>query len=40
MPLLSNDDVTIHLNPYVNNKKITGTLDIKILNANKLKQKS
>ena len=40
MPMLSNDDVVLHLNPYVNNKKITETIEIKILNANKPKEKN
>lgn len=40
MPSLNKDDITIRLNPYVNNKKITETLDLKILNANNLKQRT
>jgi hypothetical protein len=36
MPYLRSDDVSISLYPYVNNKKLTKTLDIRILNANKL----
>lgn len=39
MPYLNNDDIVICLYPIVNNKKLTTTLDIKILNENKLKQK-
>jgi len=40
MPPLSNDDVVFYLYPYVNNKKLPGPLEIKILNESKLKQKN
>ena len=39
MPYLSSNDVVFHLYPYINNKKLTQALDIKILNENKLSQK-
>ena len=38
MPQAINDDVAFRLYPYVNNKRLAGTLDIRILNGNKLKQ--
>jgi hypothetical protein len=39
MPSPGTDDVILHVTPYVNNKKLTGTLDIKALNANKPRPK-
>lgn len=39
MPRLSSDDVVLRLYPYVNNKKLKETLEIKILNKNKLNMK-
>lgn len=38
MPVISNDDLVFSLHPYVNNKKLSETLEVKILNGNKLKQ--
>ena len=35
MPYSNNDDVVYVLYPYVNNKKLTETLEVKILNGNK-----
>jgi hypothetical protein len=35
-----NDEVVFNLEPYVNNKKLTETLQIKILNEKKRKQKN
>jgi len=37
MPYIQKNDVVFHLVPYVNNKKITETLDIKILDGTKPK---
>jgi hypothetical protein len=39
MPAVSKDDVLLTVYPYVNNKKLTETLEIKILNQKKLSQK-
>jgi hypothetical protein len=39
MPQLSNNDQVFHLYTFVNNKKLTDTLEIKILNGNKRNQK-
>lgn len=38
MPVLSNEDLAFSLHPYVNNKKLSETLEVKILNDHKLKQ--
>ncbi len=40
MPETGTDDVILNVTPYVNNKKLTETLEIKALNANKLKAKN
>ena len=39
MPHLSKDDALIYIIPYVNNKKVKDTLEIKVLNANDLHRK-
>lgn len=39
MPVLSIDDIAFSLSPYVNNKELTETLEIKILNDYKLNKK-
>jgi len=40
MPQSESNEIVLHLDPYVNNKKLTETLQIKILNENKRKQKN
>lgn len=40
MPASASDDMIFYLEPYVNNKKLAESLEIKILNKNKLNKKS
>lgn len=40
MPSSATDDAIFYLDPYVNNKKLAETLEIKILNQNKLDKKN
>jgi hypothetical protein len=39
MPASASDDALFMLYPYVNNKKLTETLEVKILNANKINKR-
>jgi hypothetical protein len=38
MPATAADDVTIRIYPYVNGARVGETLDVRVLNENKLKK--